>query len=175
MKPFSTAWIALAASLAGCQTIDEMGTTSLGQTKLRTADGTPAGTARLIASGSDVNVTITLSGLSPGTHGVHLHMTGSCTPPDFTSAGGHLNPGGQAHGFDNPRGVHLGDLPNAVVGPAGDGSVSFTLRGTAQEVLPQIFDADGTAVVVHATADDYQTDPAGNSGARLACGVLERG
>jgi Cu-Zn family superoxide dismutase len=76
------------------------------------------------------------------------------------------------HGTENPAGAHLGDLPNLVVGAAGTGTVSATLRGTRADVLKDIFDADGTAVVVHATADDYRTDPSGNSGGRIACGVL---
>ena len=113
-------------------------------------------------------------GLSPGAHGVHLHTTGSCTAPDFASAGAHLNPGGHQHGTSNPAGPHLGDLPNITVGSAGTGTVSATLSGTREDVLARLFDADGTAVVVHANADDYRTDPSGNSGGRIACGVLTR-
>ena len=117
---------------------------------------------------------IAVVGLSPGVHGVHLHMTGACDAPEFTSAGGHLNPGGHQHGSDNPAGAHLGDLPNVTVGNAGTGTVTATLPGSREAVLAQLFDADGTAIVVHANADDYRTDPSGNSGGRIACGVLTR-
>src|SRR5690606_10425995 len=119
-------------------------------------------------------ITVAAAGLTAGTHGTHLHMVGSCEGPAFTSAGGHLNPHMKQHGTDNPAGAHLGDLPNLVVGAAGAGTVSATLAGTREAVLSQIFDADGTAVVIHADADDYRTDPAGNAGGRIACGVLTR-
>lgn len=173
MKPFLLA-LPLAAALTGCQTVDELPTQRLGQATLRLASGLPGGTAQLLASGSQVNISIAVVGLSPGMHGVHLHMTGSCEAPDFASAGGHLNPGNHQHGIENPQGPHLGDLPNLTVGSGGAGTVSATLRGTREEVLARIFDAEGTAVVVHAGPDDYRTDPSGNSGGRIACGVLTR-
>ena len=166
--------LSLAAALAGCETIDEAPNERLGQATLRLASGLPGGTAQLLASGSQVNISIAVVGLAPGVHGAHLHMTGSCEAPDFTSAGGHLNPGGHQHGTSNPAGSHLGDLPNVTVGSSGAGTVSTTLPGTRDEVLAQLFDGDGTAVVVHAGAHDYRTDPSGNSGGRIACGVLTR-
>jgi Cu-Zn family superoxide dismutase len=160
--------------LAGCQTVAEQPTQELERAVLKTADGQPAGMARLLGNGSEVTITIALSGLRPGLHGVHLHMVGKCEGPAFASAGGHLNPAGHQHGSDNPAGAHLGDLPNATIGPAGAGTVSASLPGTPTEVMAALFDADGTAVVVHADPDDYRTDPSGNSGARIACGVLTR-
>ncbi len=166
--------LSLAAALAGCQTVDEIPNERLGQATLRLASGAPAGTAQLLASGSQVNVSIAVVGLAPGVHGVHLHMVGSCNAPDFASAGAHLNPAGHQHGMSNPAGAHLGDLPNVTAGSTGTGSVSVTLPGTREEVLAQLFDGDGTAVVVHANPDDYRTDPSGNSGGRIACGVLTR-
>ena len=164
----------LVAALAGCQTIDEAPNERLGQATLRLASGLPGGTAQLLVSGAQVNISIAVVGLAAGVHGVHLHMTGSCEAPEFTSAGGHLNPGGHQHGTSNPAGAHLGDLPNVTVGSLGTGTVSATLPGTRDEVLAQVFDGDGTAVVVHAGPDDYRTDPSGNSGGRIACGVLTR-
>jgi len=164
----------IAALLAGCQTAGEMPTERLGQATLRLANGLPGGTAQLLASGSQVDVSVALVGISSGVHGVHLHMVGSCEAPGFESAGGHLNPDGREHGTENPDGAHLGDLPNATVGSSGAGTVSATLRGSREDVLARLFDADGTAVVVHASADDYRTDPSGNSGSRIACGVLTR-
>jgi Cu-Zn family superoxide dismutase len=170
----ATLAVALAVALSGCQTVDEVPSQRLGQATLRLANGLPGGTAQLLASGSQVNISIALTGISPGTHGLHLHMVGSCEAPDFTSAGGHLNPANKQHGMSNPAGPHLGDLPNVTIGDNGLGTVSATLPGTAESVLAQMFDADGTAVVVHADPDDYRTDPSGNSGRRIACGVLTR-
>ena len=164
----------LAALLASCETVDEIPNERLGQATLRLASGLPGGTAQLLVSGAQVNISIAVAGLAPGVHGVHLHMTGSCEAPEFTSAGAHLNPGGHQHGTSNPAGAHLGDLPNVTVGSLGTGTVSATLPGTRDEVLAQLFDGDGTAVVVHASADDYRTDPSGNSGTRIACGVFTR-
>lgn len=164
----------LAAALSACQTVDELPTDRLGQATLRLANGLPGGTAQLLASGSQVNISIALAGISQGTHGVHLHMVGACDAPDFASAGGHLNPGGRQHGTQNPAGAHFGDLPNVTIGSSGAGSVSAMLPGSRAEVLARLFDADGTAVVVHANPDDYRTDPSGNSGDRIACGVLTR-
>jgi len=163
-----------AALLAGCQTTDELPTDRLGQATLRLASGLPAGTAQVLGSGTQVSVSIALAGISPGVHGVHLHMVGSCEAPNFESAGGHLNPNGRQHGTLNPTGAHLGDLPNVTIGSAGAGTVSATLSGSRDAVLSRLFDADGTAVVVHAGPDDYRTDPSGNSGSRIACGVLTR-
>ena len=159
-------------ALAGCASVQQLPTERLGSATLRFANGLPAGTAQLYGNGTEVNISIGLAGFQPGVHGVHLHMVGKCEAPGFTSAGGHLNPGGHQHGSENPSGAHLGDLPNATIGAGGAGTVSAVLRGTRSVILPQIFDADGTAVVVHAKADDYRTDPAGNAGDRIACGVL---
>ena len=164
----------LAAALSGCQTTDELPTDRLGQATLRLASGLPAGTVQLLASGSQLNVSVALAGVPEGVHGVHLHKVGSCEAPGFESAGGHLDPAGRQHGTQNPAGAHLGDLPNVTIGVSGAGTVSATLRGPREEVLAHLFDADGTAIVVHAGADDYRTDPSGNSGARIACGVLTR-
>jgi superoxide dismutase, Cu-Zn family len=174
MKRAVTFALPLAAALCGCQTIDEVPNERLGQATLQLASGLPGGTAQLLASGAQVNISIAVVGLTPGVHGVHLHTTGSCTTPDFASAGAHLNPAGHQHGTSNPAGPHLGDLPNITVGANGAGTVSVTLPGTQAEALAQLFDGDGTAVVVHANADDYRTDPSGNSGGRIACGVLKR-
>ena len=172
MRRASALIMPLVAALAACQTADEPPTARLGQATLRLASGLPAGTAQLLSSGSQVNLSIAAAGLAKGAHGVHLHMVGACDAPDFASAGGHLNPGGRQHGAENPAGAHLGDLPNVVVGGAGAGTISATLPGTREEILARLFDADGTAVVVHAGADDYRTDPSGNSGGRVACGML---
>ncbi|MGX7893998.1 superoxide dismutase family protein [Tsuneonella sp. HG222] len=159
-------------ALAGCESLPQLPSERIGEATLTLANGQPAGTAQLYRSGSEMNVTIGLVGLTPGVHGVHLHMVGSCVAPGFTSAGGHLNPTGHQHGSENPQGAHLGDLPNVTIGASGAGTVSATLKGESAAVSSAIFDGDGTAVVVHAKADDYRTDPSGDSGDRLACGVV---
>lgn len=164
----------LGLALAGCATLEQLPTERMGSATLQLASGVPAGTAQLLGSGTELNVTIALAGLPPGVHGAHLHMVGSCEGPGFTSAGGHLNPHGRQHGSDNPAGAHLGDLPNVTIGASGTGTVSATLSDVRAEALAAIFDEDGTAVVVHALPDDYRTDPAGASGDRVACGVFRR-
>jgi len=163
---------AFGLALAGCQTINQMPPERLASATLQFGNGLPAGTAQLIGTGTELAISIALAGFTPGPHGVHLHMVGSCEGPDFKSAGGHLNPGGHQHGTENPAGAHLGDLPNVTIGVGGAGTVSATLQGSREAALAAIFDADGTAVVVHAMADDYRTDPSGASGDRIACGVL---
>lgn len=147
---------------------------TVGSASLALADGTPAGTVELLSNGGNLSLKIAVTGIPEGTHGFHLHTTGECTPPDFTSAGGHLNPAGKEHGHENPAGSHMGDLPNLEVAADGTASTTADLGSGDQSVIDSLFDADGTAVVVHADADDYRTDPTGNAGSRLACGVLAR-
>jgi superoxide dismutase, Cu-Zn family len=163
----------IVAVLAGCETVDEVPTEHLGHASLHYANGLPAGTAQLLDGGTSLNLSVGLIGMEGGSHGVHLHMVGSCEGPDFTSAGAHLNPSGHQHGTANPKGAHLGDLPNVTIGSAGAGTFSARLNGARADVIAAIFDADGTAIVVHAKPDDYKTDPSGASGQRIACGVFE--
>ncbi len=142
---------------------------------LRDAEGKQVGTATFGAGKGGVVVKVTVAGLPPGKHGIHLHAAGKCEPPDFKSAGGHLNPGGKQHGLHNPQGAHAGDLPNLVVGKDGRAKATFTAKGaTLAEGVGSLLGPDGAALVIHADADDEKTDPAGNSGARIACGVIER-
>ncbi|HEX7857101.1 MAG TPA: superoxide dismutase family protein [Sphingobium sp.] len=138
---------------------------------LHNAEGKDAGSVKLFA-GTDgmIHGVADVTGISPGAHGIHLHTTGKCDAPAFTTAGGHLNPENKQHGLENPMGAHEGDLPNLLVGADGKGHGTFMVHATEAA----LFDADGTAVVVHAAPDDNKTDPSGNSGARILCGVLER-
>jgi Cu-Zn family superoxide dismutase len=111
--------------------------------------------------------------LTPGLHAVHVHAVGKCEGPAFASAGGHFNPAQKKHGFKSPDGPHAGDLPNMLV--AKDGSGRFEALTDAITLRPgptSVFDSDGSAIVVHAASDDDMTDPAGNSGDRVACGVI---
>ncbi len=133
--------------------------------------GDVIGDARLTedATGT-VHLTVHVKGLAPGLHGLHVHAVGSCVGPAFTSAGGHYNPAARQHGHLNPLGFHAGDLPNLIVNTAGVGHLSANVE---QFSLAALQDADGSALVIHANEDDYLTDPTGNSGGRIACGVLE--
>lgn len=132
--------------------------------------GAPAGKAQMFLRDGKTALDIELTGLTPGEHGFHLHMVGKCEAPGFASAGSHLNPTGKEHGWQNPRGAHIGDLPNLTADA--NGAVKATI--TFDSVPEVMFDADGTALVVHAKPDDYTTDPSGNSGDRVVCGVVTK-
>lgn len=142
------------------------------QAELVNAAGEPAGTATITPEGDTMVLKLAVTGLTAGEHGVHLHTVGSCEAPAFTSAGAHLNPHNKMHGHENPQGSHLGDLPNLTVGEDGKAEVTVPLDAPRAELEQYLMDDDGTAVVVHAGPDDYRTDPSGNSGDRIACGVL---
>ena len=163
-----------AAGLAGCTSIGDLPTERIGSATLTYANGLPAGTAQLLSDGSTVSLAIAVTGMEAGPHGFHLHTTGACRAPDFKSAGGHLNPSGASHGTMSPNGSHLGDLPNLEVGSSGSAGVTVEIDGEYEDVLSAIFDQDGTAIVIHEGPDDYRTDPAGDAGGRIACGVLSR-
>ena len=141
---------------------------------LKKADGTDAGMVTLSEDANGVTVKIEVAGLEPGAHGLHLHTVGRCDGPKFESAGPHWNPTGKQHGRDNPQGAHLGDLANLDVGTDGRGSATFLVSGTTLKgATNPLIDLDGAALVVHAKADDYKTDPSGSSGDRIACAILE--
>jgi Cu-Zn family superoxide dismutase len=173
---------ATAALLASCANPGAKSVASAGAaarqvvaaTTLLAADGSTKGNATLSAAGDGLELRIEAAELPAGQHGLHLHTAGRCDAPDFASAGPHLNPHAKQHGTGNPQGSHLGDLPNIALGADGKGSLTVPLAGPRADVEPILFDADGTAIVIHAGPDDNRTDPSGNSGARIACGVLTR-
>jgi Cu-Zn family superoxide dismutase len=136
---------------------------------LRKADGTPVGRATAREATGGLRITIDALGMPTGTHGAHIHTSGRCEGPDFMTAGGHWTPAGTQHGSLNPAGPHDGDLPNIIIGTDGRGTLGVTVAGGT---LDGLLDADGAAMVIHAAADDMTTDPSGNSGARIACGVF---
>jgi Cu-Zn family superoxide dismutase len=143
---------------------------------LKDAAGRPVGSAIFSSTDGGVQVKVQVAGLKPGAHGFHVHAAGLCEGPDFKSAAGHFNPAGKQHGLDNPMGHHAGDMPNLQVGADGKGTATATLAGvTLGEGDSSLFHVGGTALVIHADADDGKTDPAGNAGARIACGVVRRG
>jgi Cu-Zn family superoxide dismutase len=146
-----------------------------GTAALENAEGKGIGTATLTDAKGGVKVQVNVAGLPPGKHGIHIHAAGKCEAPDFKSAGGHFNPHGKKHGLRNPEGAHAGDMPNLQVGKDGKATATFTAKdATLGEGEGSLFGADGTAIVIHADPDDEKTDPAGNSGARIACGVIEK-
>lgn len=144
---------------------------------LEDADGNPVGTAEFVEGPNGVTITVNLQqgqdAVEPGEHGIHIHETGDITP-DFEAAGEHFNPTNAQHGFNNPEGPHAGDLENIFVNE--DGSASYTTtnsRITLSGGERSILDSDGSALVIHSAADDYETDPSGESGDRVAAGVIE--
>ncbi len=140
---------------------------------VRNATGQLVGTVTLTAPADGVRVDGMFVNLPAGTHGLHFHTVGACTPT-FDAAGGHYNPTQRQHGFNNPQGVHAGDLPNLEIGADGTGTYHTVAKQITLDVgaANTVYDADGTALMVHANPDDYVTDPSGNSGGRIACGVL---
>ena len=157
-----------AAILPACSTVTEpAGGPPIA---LVNASGQSIGSVRAWQTAGGVSFHIEASGLTHGVHGVHVHAVGRCDPPDFASAGAHWNPAEKKHGINNPAGPHAGDMPNVEVAANGVLSATLTLAGAS---MASLLDADGAALVIHAAADDYVTDPSGNSGARIACAVIQ--
>ncbi|HEX8655578.1 MAG TPA: superoxide dismutase family protein [Allosphingosinicella sp.] len=169
----------VAASLSGCAT-DRGGDAApadeaphAAATQLRDAGGRTVAAASVTPLGDALRVRVEAAALAAGIYGIHVHSVGRCDPPGFESAGPHWNPSNRLHGRDNPRGQHAGDLPNLLVGTDGRGSFEYTVPGASLSGgTRRLLDSDGAAVVLHVRPDDYRTDPSGNSGARIACGVL---
>jgi superoxide dismutase, Cu-Zn family len=162
--------IFLALALSACTTY---GTAAVDRADvpMRDAAGRDLGTLTLANTAGGLLLTGTLSALPAGAHGIHVHAVGRCEPP-FDSAGPHWNPANRQHGTANPGGPHLGDMPNITAAPDGSATVSVTTPGGTLRGSDAVMDADGASVVIHARSDDYRTDPSGNSGARIACGVV---
>ena len=141
---------------------------------MRASTGERIGMLRLYSTPDGrLRVAGALTGIPAGPHGIHMHTVGLCVAPSFESAGGHFNPDRKAHGLENAAGPHAGDAPNILAGADGRAEVDLVLAGSLDKNrLGYINDADGVSIVVHAAADDQRTDPSGNSGARIACGVV---
>lgn len=139
------------------------------EVKLADGSGKDVGTATLTQTAHGVLISVDLHGLTPGAHAIHLHETGKCEGPAFKSAGGHFNPHKKQHGFMDAKGPHAGDLPNLDVASDGTAKAEFIAHDASLKTLQ---DADGSALVVHAKADDYKSQPAGDAGDRVACGVI---
>jgi Cu-Zn family superoxide dismutase len=140
---------------------------------LKNAAGKDVGTATLTQTPHGVLIKLSLKGIPPGEHAFHVHAVGKCEPP-FTSAGGHFNPGGKKHGMAAADGPHAGDMPNLYVPASGElvAEIANTAISLVKGQPNSVFDADGSAIIVHAGVDDYKSDPTGNAGDRIACGVI---
>jgi superoxide dismutase, Cu-Zn family len=173
------AWIiALALALTACRMPYVPGVTPpppAAVANLADSSGRVVGKAVLLQQRAGVRILLDVKGVTPGTKAVHIHEAGRCDPPSFESAGAHFNPTKAEHGTANPRGPHAGDLPNITVDATGQGHLEVTAsRVTLEKGRASLFDADGSALVLHEGPDDARTNPAGNSGARAACGVIRR-
>lgn len=159
---------------AACTTAEPQGGAPM---PLVGTNGQTIGTVRAWQTSGGVTFRIDATGLPHGIHGIHVHSVGRCDAPEFTTAGSHWNPANRKHGTSNPDGPHAGDLPNVEVSANGVLGQAVTLANatlTGPAGAPNVLlDADGAALVLHATADDYMTDPSGNSGARIACAVIQ--
>jgi Cu-Zn family superoxide dismutase len=142
---------------------------------LQNGQGQSVGSATLFAANNGVAIKLNLHGLQAGDHAIHVHQTAKCEGPDFKSAGGHFNPDAKHHGLENPEGPHAGDVPNFVVDVNGTSKATVVAPNvTLSEGPHSVFTGGGTALVVHAKADDGKSDPAGNAGDRIACGVISK-
>ncbi|HWU95593.1 MAG TPA: superoxide dismutase family protein [Sphingomonas sp.] len=168
--------VAAVVALGGCATPQENARYMAGhyraQADIKNAAGETIGTAIAEEVDGAIRVMVEAGKLPPGPHGTHIHAVGKCEGPSFASAGGHWNPTTHQHGKENPAGPHAGDMPNLDIGEGGTGRdrTIFTLPGGTYQ---QLLDEDGAAIVIHADPDDYKTDPSGNSGGRIACGVFQ--
>jgi superoxide dismutase, Cu-Zn family len=144
------------------------------QAALKSADGKDVGSAELTQTPAGVLIKLSVKGLPAGEHAFHVHDVGKCEPP-FTSAGGHFNPGGKKHGMMAAEGHHAGDMPNLHIPTSGEIVVEILNTAvTLEKGKPNsAFGPDGTALIIHAGKDDYKTDPAGDAGGRIACGVIQ--
>lgn len=142
---------------------------------MKNADGDSLGKIKLEEQTKGIKFSLDLKGLPPGVHAIHVFDKGTCKPPDFLSAGDHFNPSDKEHGLLNPKGAHAGDLPNLIVDDGGKVKVSFTAKDlTFEEGKTSLYTTDGTSIVIHENPDDGMSQPAGDSGERIACGEITK-
>ncbi len=165
--------ISFAMAVAACAHQPVMDS-AVARASLINTQGQDSGTISIVGTPGKLAMRIDAKGVPAGAHGIHLHQIGRCDAPAFDSAGPHWNPAGRKHGLENNNGPHAGDFPNIEADSAGNIMTSIPLEmleltGGSQPLL----DADGASVVIHAKADDNMSDPSGNSGARILCGIVK--
>jgi Cu-Zn family superoxide dismutase len=172
-------WLLMGFLMTSAFSVGQLASTGAGGAKakaeLRNPSGQVVGSAVLTDTPNGVLIRASFQGLPAGTHAMHLHAVGRCEPPTFESAGGHFNPAQQQHGYLDPSGPHAGDLPNIHATATSFSVEAFAPRLRLQAGKTALLDSDGAALVIHAGADDYQTEPAGDAGTRIACGALTIG
>lgn len=167
--------VGVAAVLAGCASAPADRGPLSAEAVLKDKEGKQVGVATLIETPEGVRIAVTGYRLPPGGHGLHVHAVGLCEPPEFRSAGAHFDPDGKQHGRLNPAGPHAGDLPNLMVAASGEGGIDVTTKAfTLSPGKKSLLGDKPTSLVVHANSDDEKTDPTGNSGGRIACGVITK-
>jgi superoxide dismutase, Cu-Zn family len=164
--------IGLAASLAAAFLAAPAVAADKASAVLKDAQGAEVGQANFTTTPSGVLISLDLTAIPAGEHAFHIHAVGKCEPPKFESAGPHFNPDQTKHGLMNPAGPHAGDMPNLHVPEGGKLNIEVLNPTVTLSAESALLDEDGSAIVVHAGADDYRTDPAGNAGDRIACGVI---
>jgi Cu-Zn family superoxide dismutase len=165
--------VGIAAVIGGCSAWRPNPPQAMAE--LKNAGGEVVAKAGFWEEGEGTRVFVMAEKLPPGLHGVHLHAVAKCDPPDFTSAGGHFNPVEKKHGLLSQAGAHAGDLPNLPIRDDGTGILDYKTKLVTVGAGPaSITSGNATALVIHAGPDDYHTDPSGNSGARIACGVITK-
>jgi Cu-Zn family superoxide dismutase len=159
-------------SCSNVQSANSVSVSEVASANLVRGDGTAAGVAALSQRSDGLWLSVSADAAGVGSFGMHIHAVGKCEGPDFATAGAHWNPAAKQHGRDNPMGAHAGDMPNVSANADGKLVIETQLSGATLSGAGGVLDADGAALIIHEKADDYKTDPTGNSGKRMICGAL---